>query len=370
MNGKLLVVVRSIPAHGDTGGMERQAWDLARHLADEWQVTVLTTPVPGRPASFVDDGLAVATVPAAKPGRYGWRWWVGSACYRPDAEVVLSVSAGATTMSLLHRGQPYVFQAHGTALSELEGMVRVRPRLWPLKAARLACWLAVDGATYRRMGTVIAAGEQVAAHLRRRPYRRALRHAQLVVIPNGVPVYDHKRRAELSPDIVAITVSRLTRQKGVDRCIAALPHAPSNVKLLIVGAGPEEAALRQQAEDFEVADRVTFAGLLEERDVAIALAAADVFVFPVRNPEREGLPMAVLEALASGLPVIVPTASSWPDDLTPLFDFVDVGDATALGKALDVPPAPAPRVSRLPERYTAESSGRAYARLLESLRRP
>lgn len=361
---RMLVVSRSIPAHGDTGGMEQMAWDMAGHLADRWQVRVLTTPVPGRPQAFEEDGLQVVTVPGARPGRYGWRWWLGTARHDPDADVVLSVSSGATTMSLTHRRPAYVFQAHGTALSELEGMVRVRPRLWPLKAVRLAYWLLVDRFTYRRMGTVIAASEQVAKHLRRAPYRGVWRSAELVVIPNGVSVHDNRRIYERRPDIVAVTVSRLTRQKGVDRAIAALPHAGADVQLLIVGAGPEEAALRRQASDLGVSHRVQFAGHLMTEEVADALAAGDVFVFPARNVEREALPLSVLEALASGLPVIVPKGSAWPEDLTELLRFTAVDDPAELGKAITVPLVDGPRPSRLPSRYTSEAVAAQYDEII------
>src|SRR4051812_35365911 len=90
---RLFVVSRSVPAHAGSGGMERLAWDIVLGLRDRWSVEVLTTPVPGRAESFVEDGVQVRTVPRARPGRYSLRWWLGTARDRhaQNSDVVLSI---------------------------------------------------------------------------------------------------------------------------------------------------------------------------------------------------------------------------------------------------------------------------------------
>jgi glycosyltransferase involved in cell wall biosynthesis len=70
--------------------------------------------------------------------------------------------------------------------------------------------------------------------------------------------------------------------------------------LLFVGDGSERAALEQQARDLGVSDRVIFAGY--QADPAPYLAAMDLFVLPSRS---EGLSVALLEAMAAGVPVVV-----------------------------------------------------------------
>jgi glycosyltransferase involved in cell wall biosynthesis len=96
------------------------------------------------------------------------------------------------------------------------------------------------------------------------------------------------------------TVGRLIHAKGLDVLIAALPHilARQPVVLTVVGDGPERRTLERMAHRLPV----QFTGRLESpRAVAEFLRDLDVFVMPSR---WEGLPNAVLEALACGIPVV------------------------------------------------------------------
>jgi glycosyltransferase involved in cell wall biosynthesis len=77
-----------------------------------------------------------------------------------------------------------------------------------------------------------------------------------------------------------------------------LPHVP-HARLVIVGEGPEEPAIRAEAERLQLGPRVRFLGL--RNDVPRLLAAADVFLLTSIN---EGIPLTVIEAMASGLPVV------------------------------------------------------------------
>lgn len=368
---KLLIVTRSTPLHPGAGGMEEISWQLAEQLSATWDVHVLTTPIAGHDSPTVRDGVTVHTVKRGRPGRYGLAWWSQTAHHPAarDANVVLSVSAGATAMTWRRR-PAFVFQAHGNALSEALATLRSRPRLWPLKAARSLWWAGVDSITYRRMDVVAAASDHVRDGLLRRFYRGTWERTRLEVIPNGVhaPAAPAERDQPSTGDkIVAVTVSRLSRQKGVDRVIAALSDAPDHVMLLVVGDGEEELSLREQAARLGVADRVHFAGRLDRADVADALAAADVFVFPARNTEREGLPISILEALASGLPVLVPAESTWPDDLAEVMESIEMDDTTALAAALAAKIGPRTHVSTLPRPYSGDGMADAYRDLFDSL---
>jgi len=111
-----------------------------------------------------------------------------------------------------------------------------------------------------------------------------------------------RTRLGLPPDeAVALFVGRLERYKGLDILITAwtdLVRRGHTPHLVIAGPG-EAAAWFREAQAQGVGDRVTFLGGRE--DVADLYRAADLFVFPSRG---EGCPNAVLEAMASGLPVV------------------------------------------------------------------
>lgn len=94
-------------------------------------------------------------------------------------------------------------------------------------------------------------------------------------------------------------VARLARQKRFDRLLRALVRIPEPVHCIIAGEGEELEPTRALAAELGLAHRVHFPGF--RRDVGDVLDALDLFVV---SSDREGLANAMLEAMASGLPVV------------------------------------------------------------------
>lgn len=111
---------------------------------------------------------------------------------------------------------------------------------------------------------------------------------------------DARRSVGLDGTLV-LTVARLYKWKNIDVLIRLVPDLPPESRLVIVGDGPEEAALRRLAADLGVDHRVVFVGRVPQDRVALYLRAADVFVL---NTRYEGLSHTILEAMDVGLPVI------------------------------------------------------------------
>jgi glycosyltransferase involved in cell wall biosynthesis len=345
---RILIVSRSIPLHDGAGGMERLAWRRATEAAQAGdEVHVLTTPVPGRPREFVEDGVVVAVVPDVRPGRYSPGWWLKTARWRglERFDLIRSESASATAMVHVQPRNNYVFVAHGTAVRELRTVLKTKPRKWVLKALRYVYWASLDNLTYRRVNKVVAVSDHVASALRAFPYKRAWNKTELVVVKNDVDTrhfqFDASVRAEYRhvlgiPDSapVVASIGRLDPNKGVDRAIAALEFLDESSYLIIAGVGSEEHALRVQAAAAGVADRVKFLGLVDYDGVRQVLFASDAFVFPVRDFSREGLPMAVLEAVAAGLRPVVPVESSWPEDVNQHLVRADAGSPHEFAAAI------------------------------------
>jgi glycosyltransferase involved in cell wall biosynthesis len=138
----------------------------------------------------------------------------------------------------------------------------------------------------------------------------------------------------------AICVATLNEMKGHAVLLDALAREGlERVRLDLVGRGPLEPALRAQAARLGIAERVRFCGTRSEAEVAELLDAADVFVLAsvvAANGQMDGIPVALMEALASGLPVIASRLSGIPelvrDGETGLL--VSPGDADALADAL------------------------------------
>ena len=130
------------------------------------------------------------------------------------------------------------------------------------------------------------------------------------VIPNGIHLRhfadlpddaDFRRRHGLGEMPTVLFMGRLQRRKGLDALIQAFQQANVEHSRLLI-AGPDEGmmkAIQALAADDE---RIVIAGYLDGEERRRALAAGDVFALPAVG---EGLSMAALEAMASGMPVIL-----------------------------------------------------------------
>jgi len=97
-----------------------------------------------------------------------------------------------------------------------------------------------------------------------------------------------------------LSIARMTRQKRLDRLLRAFAHVQDkDARLLILGEGEDRSDLEALSRELGIAQRVTMPGYLP--DVARALHEADLFVL---TSEYEGLPAAVLEAMAANCPVL------------------------------------------------------------------
>lgn len=166
----------------------------------------------------------------------------------------------------------------------------------------------------------------------------------VVVIPNGIELERFTRvgRAAARARVglptegrVVVCVSRLSHEKGVDVLIDAVARLQTrDVRVIVVGDGPEETSLVDRAQAAGVADRVVFAGSRPHDEVPLWISAADVAVLSSR---KEGYPNAVVEYLACGRPVVATRVGGVPEILTSreLGTMVEPENAIALAAGID-----------------------------------
>lgn len=195
-------------------------------------------------------------------------------------------------------------------------------------------------------------------HTRDQPTARA----ELAAFATGaVPTSGH----------LLVTTGNLIPLKGQALVIAALQSLPGT-RLLIAGNGPDERALRQQAEQTGLADRVHFSSYAPDQ-LAVALSAADAMVLP---SEREGLANAWIEALACGAPLVITDTGSAREVLTsPAAGRLVARTPAAIAAAVqDILSAPSDRaaVARHATRFSWDVNARQltdhYARLVAEAR--
>lgn len=161
------------------------------------------------------------------------------------------------------------------------------------------------------------------------------------MIPQGIDVssfrFDLAQRRRVRAQLgiapearVVGTVGRLVPAKRVELLVHAVRDLPETV-LLLVGEGPAQPALQQLVQQLGIGDRVSFTG--ESRDISALLSAIDVYA---TGSPHETFGIAVLEAIASGLPTIYvtcPAIDDLPDEACPGVRRVP-SDATALRGAI------------------------------------
>lgn len=320
MSRRVLVLAPSALPH--VAGVRRGTWDLASGLRmRRWDVTLLTTGVPGRPKEFERDGLHVVTVPGTRPKASSRRW--ESAARKLVRQLGLEsfdalIGAGPAGEAVPTRRSPLVFQCQETLLGGARADRwgrRPRPRTWlgPPSLRRLAHELA----DLRRADAVVVPTPEVKDSLAGWPYRAVPSAARARVVRNGVDgrrFHPHpqaaaawRRRHGIAGEApLVFTACRLEAGAGVqDALVAFLAFLRANpgAKFVVAGGGPAADALRRRARDLRLGRSVAFAGPLPLPAVVRWLQAADLCLFLPRVPDVRP-PVNLLESLACGPDVV------------------------------------------------------------------
>ena len=325
MKNEIIILSRSLPFHS-LGGMEIVTWDLARELVQlGHSVRVITTSLQDKPEEFTQDGVTITALKNTPSGRYSSAWWKESYRYfekncMHSTQAVLSVSAAGFGVLPLKKklpDVPFVMQAHGTSWGEMVSKLRSGNLRSVVSAVKNLIWFPKDLRAYQQFDSVIAVGERVYRDLTKAPITWFLSKAKVELINNGIdtnifcPSPENRKRIRDNLNIndqtpVIISASRLHEQKGISNCIKAfyeLKQTLPNSVYLIAGDGPDRPVLESLAKELKISESVRFIGSIDRKELASWLQSADAFLFLTTHVE--GLPLNVLEALATGLPSVV-----------------------------------------------------------------
>lgn len=332
------------------GGYQRVVWDVCRGLRERgWDVTLLTTAVPGRPARFDADGLHVATVPGTKAQVADHRWRRAATRTARELGSFDAVLGAGPAGQAVRLGAPEVFQCQDVLLHEVgthdrRGRLRVPPSHWRPWVAR---YVARELDYLRRADGVIASAPSTKEALGRLPYRLAPGARTARVVRNGIDLRrnhpdpgaaaDVRQRLGLrKDDPLVVTVCRLAPGKGMEdalRAFRAFSHAHPGALHAVVGTGARDAALRRTASDLGLVGKVRFHGALPDRAAIRLLQAADLALFLPRRAEVRP-PLSVMEALACGADVVASETALDPALPHPRLHPVPPRDPSAAARAL------------------------------------
>ncbi|MDP9412361.1 MAG: glycosyltransferase family 4 protein [Actinomycetota bacterium] len=299
---RVLLVVDSL----EVGGAERHVVDLALALRrDGYEVEVACSVGGGLSGPLEEEGLPVRALLGERVKRrvsVSYARELGRLARKGRFDLVhahIYASAAASAAATRGTGVPLVVTEHTEAT-------------WQDRRARL-----VSGSIYRRARYVIA----VSGPIRRRLIERdAVPPEKVTVIPNaviaasGAPTDLSSILPEARRDGPLIgVVARLQPEKGVTKFLRAAARVGAevpNASFLVVGDGPLRGELSALAERLGLSDRARFLGYRSDARAIVSLL--DVLVVPSLT---EGAPLTVLEAMASGVPVVASAVGGIPDQV-------------------------------------------------------
>ncbi len=234
------------------------------------------------------------------------------------------VPAGAISYALKRlTGLPYIVSLQGPDVPGFEARYSY---LYPfLKPALRAIWGSAD--------TVLAISRdhQQLAH-------ETMPKLDIPIIYNGVDSATFCPGPARDGPLTVLCVGRLIERKGQHvllKAMAKILHQQPDLTVVVhlVGTGDEEANLKRLATELDITRQVRFAGFVARERMPEIYRQADIFVLPSQN---EGMSIALLEAMASGLPVIVTDVGGSYELVQPGENGLIVrwGDETALAESL------------------------------------
>jgi L-malate glycosyltransferase len=298
------------PPLGGGGGVVMAA--LARELARRHTVTVLTSRALGLPAISTDGGVRVVRVPVFFRRQLAVADFPSMFAYLPMGALrgLTLRRAGAFDVINTHfavptgplgqllgglYGVPNVLSVHGGDLFDPSKRTSPHRHAWLRRP--IAHLL-------RRADALVGQSRNTLEHVQ--DIYGVRRDAHLIPLgidrPAAAPPADRGGFGLPEDALVLVTVGRIVPRKATVRLVQAL-HASGlkDAHLLIVGDGPDAAAVRAAAAETGLADRVHLLGQVTEERKHQALSVADLFV---STSQHEGFGLVFLEAMAFGLPIV------------------------------------------------------------------
>jgi len=288
----------------DVGGAENILVEIVNNLDSKYDVTICCVKNSGNMASNVlRKGTRILELNKSEGNDYSIPWKMAKFIRSNDVRLVHSHNWGVFCESALAArvggAKTFIHTVHGDFHSNGNGYVDIwKRKLRHFVERCFAGWGA----------TVVAVSEDVKKVIHS---KTGIPLEKISVIRNGIRLktVDEENKRKIiqdycitENDFVIITVGRLVPVKNIPCLIEAigLIHLDiNNIKVLIVGDGPERSNIGNMIKSYKLDNRIYLVG--EKIDIPEYLSVADLYVLPSKH---EGISISLLEAMGAGLPII------------------------------------------------------------------
>ena len=296
---KVAILVNKFPPKW-LAGTEIATYDLAGHLAKRGhQVHVITSLDEGLPTLSEENGFYIHRIEPPSVPLFGiiifWmRMFNIVHKINPDVVHSQSLSFGVPSLAIKKIQEiPYIIWGRGSDVYLPDRVIRL-----------------TIGSILRNADMSLALTYEMKSKMQKRCIK------DVEVISNGINLEMYENIWEKDENRVENTiifVGRLHPVKGVHYLIKAMDKVRGtipNARLIIVGDGEERLRLENQVEELNLNGYVTFMGQLRRDMIPTTLRMAQIFILPSLS---EGFPVVLLEAMASGLPIITTNVGGIPE---------------------------------------------------------
>lgn len=301
---KILLMTEFFPTGKDlkfSGGVETRNFFLAKNLAKKHKVFVLTSKLPGTKKREKLSNFEVFRVGNTR----SYDATANNIIQR--IKFIISVISFANTLDIdLIDSSNFVTHFAAKIISIRKNIPHIAwyPDVWIGSWIKITGISGIFGEILERTNLLLGANAYIAISKETASKLKKNTNRKIYVISCGV---DEKEFAKTSPKFISntiICISRLAKYKNIRTLIIAFAHLSikvKDVKLLIVGVGPESSSLKELTKALNIKNKVNFLSNLSRRELIEKIKSSHIFSLP---SFVEGFGIATIEACAAGIPYV------------------------------------------------------------------
>lgn len=299
-----IVMISGNPIGQTYGGVAVHVENLIKHVSNFKDLTLILLTFGEESLTYVKDGIQVVVVKKMKYGKFLFPLQIFYDALRLGTVIkkinpdLIHIQSTVPTFSFFGinaaKQYPVIITLHGYFKEESRFHTGVEKLFNVLFSTPLEHW------ALQRIPYIITVCPQLQETLQQ------FSSSAIVTIPNGIDLAQIQAIQPFTPftNPTVFYVGMLNKRKGVDDLIQAMPSVKNEIKdvrVYIAGTGPEENKLKMLVKRLGLEENVRFLGYITDEKKISYMKSTDVFVLPTY---WESFPLVLLEAMASGRPII------------------------------------------------------------------